>query len=157
MAGNSPEVKLLPGTHKRQPYPLDGDEQTRLFQRLPDRLAQMALFAVNTGCRDTEICNLRWDWEVKLRAMNTSVFIIPGSFVKNGDERLVVKQVKRSSCSCAAGVNGRNVRISMVRSAIGMIIWDADESEIHQAQTRARTRERGHRKLPRRRQVVKTT
>ena len=47
----------------------------------------MALFAVNTGCRDGEICKLRWEWELKLQSMNTSVFIIPGSFVKNGDER----------------------------------------------------------------------
>jgi integrase len=50
----------------------------------------MALFAVNTGCRDAEICNLRWEWEVSVKAMNTSVFVIPSTFVKNGDERLVV-------------------------------------------------------------------
>ena len=50
----------------------------------------MALFAVNTGCRDQEICNLLWDWEVKVPELGTSVFIVPGSRVKNGDERLVV-------------------------------------------------------------------
>ena len=50
----------------------------------------MALFAVNTGCRDGEICHLRWDWEVKVPSMQTSVFIVPEEFVKNGDERLVV-------------------------------------------------------------------
>jgi integrase len=50
----------------------------------------MALFAVNTGCRDAEICQLRWDWEVRVSALNTSVFIIPGAFVKNKDDRLVV-------------------------------------------------------------------
>ena len=26
----------------------------------------MALFAVNTGCRDREICQLRWEWEVRI-------------------------------------------------------------------------------------------
>ena len=46
------KIKLLPDLHKRAPYPLDWDAQTQLFQRLPDHLAQMALFAVNTGCRD---------------------------------------------------------------------------------------------------------
>jgi integrase len=50
----------------------------------------MALFAVNTGCRDQEICSLRWEWEVKIPELNASVFIIPGKVVKNGEDRLVV-------------------------------------------------------------------
>src|SRR5262245_28540614 len=50
----------------------------------------MALFAVNTGCRDGEVCGLRWDWEVRVPELGTTVFIIPGARVKNGDERLVV-------------------------------------------------------------------
>ena len=50
----------------------------------------MALFAVNTGCRDAEICNLQWGWEVEVPELGTSVFIIPGSRVKNGEERVVV-------------------------------------------------------------------
>jgi integrase len=45
---------------------------------------------VNTGCRDAEICGLRWDWEVEVPALCTSVFIIPTARVKNGDDRLVV-------------------------------------------------------------------
>ena len=57
--GAAPKVKLLPDTNKRPSYPLNWEEQTKLFQRLPDHLAQMALFAVNTGCRDGEICKLR--------------------------------------------------------------------------------------------------
>jgi integrase len=36
-----------------------------LFQELPDHLARMALFKVNTGCRDREVCSLKWDDEVK--------------------------------------------------------------------------------------------
>jgi integrase len=54
------------------------------------KLARLSLFAVNTGCRDSEICNLQWQWEVKVRALDTSVFIIPGLYVKNRDDRLVV-------------------------------------------------------------------
>jgi len=61
-----------------------------MFALLPRYLADMALFAVNTGCRDAEICNLRWEWEVDVPELSTSVFVIPGSKVKNGDERLVV-------------------------------------------------------------------
>jgi hypothetical protein len=62
----SAKIKLLPNGDKRQPYPLSWNEQTRLFRELPDHLAEMALFAVNTGCRDAEICNLRWEWEVEV-------------------------------------------------------------------------------------------
>jgi len=50
----------------------------------------MAMFAVNTGCRDGEICNLQWSWKVDVPQLNTAVFIIPGEQVKNGDDRLVV-------------------------------------------------------------------
>ena len=85
-----PKIKLLPDTNKRKPYPLSWDEQDRLFRALPRHLANMALMAVNTGCRDGEICKLKWDWEVKVSELDTSVFIIPGEHVKNGDERLVV-------------------------------------------------------------------
>ena len=86
----APKIKLLPDTKKRQPYPLNWDEQQLLFSALPAHLAEMALFAVNTGCRDAEICNLRWDWEVRVPPLKTFVFIVPGEFVKNGDERLVI-------------------------------------------------------------------
>jgi integrase len=86
----APKINLLPDTRKRQPYPLNWDEQQQLFSALPPHLAEMALFAVNTGCRDAEICRLRWDWEVKVPQLETFVFIVPGSFVKNGDDRLIV-------------------------------------------------------------------
>ena len=84
------KVKLLPNRNKRLPYPLSWDEQTRLFAELPTHLVEMALFAVNTGCRDKEVCSLRWDWEIDVPQLETSVFVIPASNVKNCDERLVV-------------------------------------------------------------------
>jgi integrase len=87
---SAPKIKLLPDTEKRQPYPLSWEEQASLFKELPAHLGAMALFAVNTGCRDSEVCALRWDWEVQVPELQTSVFIVPGQFVKNGDERLVV-------------------------------------------------------------------
>jgi len=85
-----PKIKLLPNRAKRPPYPLTWHEQSRLFGALPAHLADMALFAVNTGCRDAEICNLRWEWEVEVPQLGTSVFIVPRDRVKNGEERLVV-------------------------------------------------------------------
>ena len=52
--------------------------------------AKMALFKVNTGCRDQEVCSLRWEWEVQIQELETSVFIIPRQRVKNRDNRSVV-------------------------------------------------------------------
>ena len=87
---SSPRIKLLPINDARKPYPLSWEEQEKLFAALPQHLKKMAMFAVNTGCRDHEICSLRWEWELKLPELNTSVFIIPGQMVKNGEDRLVV-------------------------------------------------------------------
>ncbi|MEM7706205.1 MAG: site-specific integrase [Pseudomonadota bacterium] len=106
----APRIKLLPDTNKRQPYPLNWDEQQQLFSQLPSHLAEMALFAVNTGCRDSEICRLRWDWEVKVPQLDTFVFIVPGSFVKNGDERLIVlNNIARSVVNSRRGKHPYNV------------------------------------------------
>ena len=97
---------MLPDTKKRQPYPLNWDEQEKLFAELPPHLAAMAEFAVNTGCRDSEICNLRWDWAVKVPSLETFVFIVPGDFVKNGDERLVV--LNETARSVVDGQRGKH-------------------------------------------------
>ncbi len=87
----APKIKLLPEPDLRKPYPLSWEEQDRLFDKLPPHLLQMASFAVNAGCRDQEICNLRWEWEIQVPALGTAkVFIIPADFVKNGEDRLVV-------------------------------------------------------------------
>ena len=57
----------------------------------------MALFKVNTGTREKEVCYLRWEWEVPVAELGTSVFIIPEDRVKNGEERLLVlNRVARS-------------------------------------------------------------
>ena len=85
-----PKIKQLKVTDARKPYPLSWDEQTRLFKQLPTHLARMALFKVNTGCREQEVCSLRWEWEIDVPELDTSVFLIPEERVKNGEERLVV-------------------------------------------------------------------
>lgn len=91
-------TKLDEKRNSRQPYPLSWDEQRLLFAELPDHLHRMALFKVNTGCREQEVCKLRWEWEISVPELFTTVFLIPAGFggrheqsgVKNGDERLVV-------------------------------------------------------------------
>lgn len=86
----APKIKLLEDRNKRKPCPLKWDQQRSLLKLLPDHLGKMALFKVNTGCRDREVCNLRWEWEIPVPELETSVFIIPAEYVKNGYDRLVV-------------------------------------------------------------------
>jgi len=94
-----PMISLLDEkTTCRKPYPLSWEEQSILFAELPAHLQSMAMFKVNTGCREQEVCKLQWDWEIAVPELATSVFLIPANFggrsaragVKNGDERLVV-------------------------------------------------------------------
>ena len=66
------------------------EEQRLLFSELAGHLSRMALFNVNTGTREHEVCTLRWRWEVRIPELDTSVFVIPADHVKNGTERYVV-------------------------------------------------------------------
>ena len=100
----APKIKLFPLRDARPPYPLTREEQALLFQELPDHLARMALFKVNTGLREQEVCKLQWDYEVKVPELDTSVFIIPGEQIKNGEERLVV--LNRVASSVVESVRG---------------------------------------------------
>lgn len=95
----APKIKLLPVKDARAPLPLSWSEQSRLLEALPFHLNQMARFKVNTGCREQEVCQLRWEWEKHVPSLNTSVFIIPShinrdgelrQLVKNGEDRLVI-------------------------------------------------------------------
>ncbi|WP_235814855.1 tyrosine-type recombinase/integrase [Pseudomonas syringae group genomosp. 3] len=106
--------KLEEKKSSRKPYPMSWEEQSILFGELPTHLQTMALFKVNTGCREQEVCKLRWEWEIAVPELNTSVFLIPADFggrharsgVKNGDERLVVlNSVARSIIEKQRGVS----------------------------------------------------
>ena len=77
----------------RKPYPLSWEEQDSLFEELPAHLQRIALYKVNTGCRKQEVCQLRWNWEVQVPELGTSVFILPSNDefqTKNSQERVVV-------------------------------------------------------------------
>jgi integrase len=87
---SAPKIKLLSLEDERQPYSLTWEEQDQLFSLLPHYLRRMALFKVNTGLRDQEICRLRWEWEYPIPELNTSVFVIPREYSKNKCDRLVV-------------------------------------------------------------------
>lgn len=86
---DAPKIKLLPVTDSRKPYVLTWEEQDQLLALLPGYLRRMALFKVNTGLRDQEVCQLRWEWERSIPELNTCVFVIPGANTKNDSDRWV--------------------------------------------------------------------
>jgi integrase len=91
---NAPKIKLLPVNDARAPYPISWEEEARLFAEFPEHLRLMATFKVNTGCREQEVCRLRWEWEVEIPELGMSVFLIPRMVVKNREERLVILNKK---------------------------------------------------------------
>ena len=86
----APKIKLLSEKDKRAPYPISWQEQEKLLCELPEHLKDIVLFTANTGCRNNEICELRWSWEYYIEVLETSVFVIPGGYTKNSDPKLVV-------------------------------------------------------------------
>jgi integrase len=96
-AGNTwlqqaPKITMLPLVgHQREPRPISWAEQRALLPKLPDHLARMALFTLNTGVRDDVVCSLRWEWEIKVPQLGVSVFEVPRAHVKGRRRvRLVV-------------------------------------------------------------------
>ena len=86
----APLIPMRRNPYPREPYPLSVAEQRLLFSELQEHLESMALFKVNTGTREQEVVNLRWEWEVPVPALATSVFVIPRAYVKNTLDRYVV-------------------------------------------------------------------
>jgi integrase len=102
----APLITLLPLANVRKPYPLSWDEQRLLLEALPPHLQLMALFKANTGTREQEVCGLRWEWEVRVPELGSSVFVVPGELVKNGEDRLIV--LNRVARSVVEGERGKH-------------------------------------------------
>jgi integrase len=91
----APTILAEKGHRPRDPYPLDESEQALLFSELTTDRRRIALFAVNTGLRDQELCRLQWTWEIRIPELDTptlkrSVFVLPADFVKGKRARVVV-------------------------------------------------------------------
>ena len=50
----------------------------------------MALFAVNTGLRDANLCGLQWSWEVPIAELSRSVLVIPAQAFKSRRAHVVI-------------------------------------------------------------------
>lgn len=87
----APKITLLPLVgHQREPRPITWGEQRALLPKLPDHLARMSLFTLNTGVRDDVVCSLRWEWEIKVPELGISVFEVPREHVKGRKKSRVV-------------------------------------------------------------------
>jgi len=84
-----PLITMLPES-ARSPYPITWKEQDTLFRKLPTHLGRMALFAVNTGLRDSNVCGLEWTWEVAIPELGRSVFVIPPEAFKSKRPHVVI-------------------------------------------------------------------
>lgn len=86
----APKIKLFDVEDERDPYPINWDEQAALLAVLPAHLKDMCLFALNTGCRDQEICHLRWSWEIPIPGFDNTIFVIPKEFTKSKHDKYLV-------------------------------------------------------------------
>lgn len=95
---SAPMISMLPLNDVRRPRPISWAEQRKLLPLLPPHLQRMVLFDLNTGVRDDVVCNLRWEWEIFLKELECSVFIVPPRYVKGRKEwrPLVCNRVAQS-------------------------------------------------------------
>lgn len=102
----APKITLLPlAGFQREPRPISWGEQRKLLPLLPDHLARMALFDLNTAARDDVVCSLRWEWEIQVPELGISVFEVPRQHVK-GRKRsrlLVCNSVAQSIIEAVRG------------------------------------------------------
>lgn len=111
----SPMIEYQRTYNKRLPYPLDWPEQRLLFSELAAHLQTMALFDVNTGLRDEELCALEWAWEQRVPELDTptirrTVFLLPGEVTKTGKPRvLVLNDTAQSIVESQRGLHERYV------------------------------------------------
>lgn len=104
----SPPLITMEIDSPRLPRPISWEEQESLFKILPKHLANMAIFAVNSGLRDENVCGLKWQWEVKVPEVGRSVFVIPPAFHKTGKStnRPIVAILNDAAWSVVEGQRG---------------------------------------------------
>lgn len=89
--GAAPLIEMLDEEQtRRKPRPLSWAEQATLLAAMPPHLERMALFALNTGARDENVCGLRWAWEKPVHEVGRSVFVIPPSEFKSKREHVLI-------------------------------------------------------------------
>ncbi len=86
-----PLIEMLDERQQRRPpYPINWSEQAELMKHLPAHLQRMALFALNSGARDDNVCGLKWAWERRVPELDRSVFVIPAEKFKGKRAHVLV-------------------------------------------------------------------
>jgi integrase len=99
-----PQIPRIVDGNARQPFPLSVAEQRLLFSELDEHLRTMALFKVNTGLREKEVTNLKWEWELEVPELETSIFVIPREYTKtNIDRYVVLNRIARTQIESCRG------------------------------------------------------
>ena len=68
---------------------------------LDGHLARMSLFQVNTGTREQEVAQLRWEWEIAILELETSVFVPPSA---HGHEQLGMERGETMRSGAIPGI-----------------------------------------------------
>lgn len=102
-----PLLTFVSQDDQREPMQLSWDQQRAFMPELPAHLDRMALFDLNTGARDSVVCNLRWPWEVRLEELGFSVFVVPKQYVKGRkrDRVLVCNSVAQRVIESVRGMH----------------------------------------------------
>lgn len=104
----APAITMLPLVgFQREPMPISWAQQRTLLPKLPDHLARMSLFMLNTGARDDVVCSLRWEWEIKVPELGFSIFEVPRRHVK-GRRRVQVLVCNSVAQSVIEACRGRH-------------------------------------------------
>ena len=109
----------------RSPGRADTDlvaQQKKLLPLLPDHLARMALFVLNTGVRDDVVCNLQWEWEIRVPELGVSVFEVPRLQAGLGD--LHVHDLRHT-------VGMRLREAGVAESTVADVLWHSTRSMTH--------------------------
>lgn len=89
--GAAPLIEMLDEVAtRRKPRPLSWAEQSKLLPLLPSHIERMALFALNTGARDENVCGLKWEWEVEVPEAGRSVFVVPAAEFKGKRDHVLI-------------------------------------------------------------------
>jgi integrase len=118
--GLAPLITMVESKGKREPMQLTWPKQRELLPTLPKHLANMALFKLNSGVRESPVCRLEWEWEVKIPDLGFSVFVVPKRWVKGRkrDRVLVCNSVAQRIIESVRGQHPKFVFVySRIRKA----------------------------------------
>ncbi len=91
-------------------YPLTWTEENLLLGCQPLHLAKESVFASNTGAREQEVVQLRWEWETHFPGLGAVAFWVPASVTKNTSRNkegryLILNSVARAVVDSQRGLH----------------------------------------------------